>query len=80
MKQKRTQRRRLGTELDVALLLGVTVDGLRNARCTGRGDLATLPWFKFGNGRSAPIRYDLAYIEDVWLEQRRRSHGEPTAT
>jgi len=75
--KKRLRPRRLGTETEAAGLLGVTPDALRNARCTGRGDLARIEWFKLGNARGAPVRYDLNWIEDVYLESCRRVHGEP---
>ena len=68
---------RLGTEFDVAELLGVTHEAIRNARSTGRGVLATIPWFKLGSSRCSRVRYDLDYVEDVWLEKYRRSHEQP---
>jgi hypothetical protein len=73
-RHKRQRPRRLGSEAEAAALLGVAHESIRNARCTGRGDLATIPWFKYGSARGAPVRYHLTWIEDVWLEQRRRSH------
>jgi hypothetical protein len=76
---KRRRAVRLGTDAQLADLLGVAVESVRNARCTGKGDLATIPWFKLGVARGSPVRVDLNWVEDVWLEQRRRSHGEPAA-
>jgi hypothetical protein len=76
--QKRKRPRRLGTDEQLAELLQVRVEAIRNARSTGRGDLATIPWFKFG-GRNARVRVDLNWVEDVWLPQRMRSHVEADA-
>jgi hypothetical protein len=61
-------RRRLAPEPVVAELLDVEPESLRNARCTGRGDLATLRWFKGGK----KVLYDLDYIEGPWLARRER--------
>jgi hypothetical protein len=65
-------RRRLGPETAVAATLQVEPESLRNARCTGRGDLATLRWYRVGR----KILYDLDYLEGPWLERRQRG-GEP---
>jgi hypothetical protein len=75
-RQKRKRPRRLGTDEELAALLNVRVEAIRNARSTGKGDLATIPWFKFGEGRGARVRVDLNWVEDVWLPRRMRSHGE----
>jgi hypothetical protein len=61
-------RRRLASEAAAAEVLNVSPQSLRNARCTGTGDLATLKWYKIG----PKILYDMDYLEGPWLEQRRR--------
>ncbi len=61
-------RRRLGPEAVAAKTLNVEPKSLRNARCTGRGDLSTLRWYKVGK----KVLYDLDYLEGPWLEQRQR--------
>jgi hypothetical protein len=66
--QKDRPRRRLGSESEVAEMLGVTMTALRNARCTGKGVLATIPHYKIGK----LVKYDLDWIDRVWLEQHRR--------
>ena len=66
--QRDKPRRRLGDENEAAELLRVRPQALRNARCTGRGELATIPHYKVGK----LVRYDLDWIDRVWLEQRRR--------
>ena len=75
-KQKRKRPRKLGSEEEAAALLGVSVQTLRNARCTGRGTLAGVEWFRFGSGRGATIRYDLHWVEDEFIPRHLCSHGE----
>jgi hypothetical protein len=68
MQQIHKPRRRLGDENEAAELLRVRPQALRNARCTGKGELATIPHYKVGK----LVRHDLDWIDRVWLEQRRR--------
>jgi hypothetical protein len=73
MQQKDKPRRRLADENKAAELLDVRPQALRNARCTGKGELATIPHFKVGR----LVKYDLDWIDRVWLERRRRGITAP---
>jgi hypothetical protein len=57
------------TEEHVAEVLNVEPNSLKNARCTGRGDLATLPWIKVGKW----VRYRPRDLEK-WLAARQYQH------
>jgi hypothetical protein len=74
--KKRPGNRRLITEGEVAEILGIDPMTLRIARSKGRGEFATLRWFKFGPHRSSTVRYDADFLMDVWLPRYLRSHGE----
>jgi hypothetical protein len=65
---------RLGTEQEVAEILGTATATLRVARSSKIGDFATLRWYKVGPF----VRYDLDHLFNVWLPARARG-GERAA-
>ena len=62
--------RPLMTEAEVAEIIGMPMQSLRNARATGLGDLATLDWIKVGR----MVRYRPEVVER-WLAARERGHA-----
>jgi hypothetical protein len=66
--------RPLLTEQEVSALLHLPAQTLRNARTSGTGGFATLPWLKLGT----LVRYRAEDVER-WLAERERVHERPGA-
>jgi len=61
-------------EVEVAAILNIPKQTLRNARTTGTGDFASLRWFKLG----PRVRYRPEDVEG-WVAERERVHEGPEA-
>ncbi len=57
---------KLLTETEAAAMLSLAPATLKLARCTSRGDIASLPFVKLGRA----VRYEFDTVVD-WAEQRR---------
>ena len=63
--QPKANQREWITEKELSELTGLARTWFQQARCRKEG----IRYYKFGNGRNAPVRYKISDVED-WINRR----------
>lgn len=69
--QPKVNKREWISEKELSELTGLARTWFQQARCRREG----IPYYKFGEGRNAPVRYKLSDVED-WINRRAISINE----